>query len=258
MPATPSDGDRRSPAPHSKADAGDSSNNPLMPMHRQFIAALLAAGALVPLAQPAEAQGTVALKAFVQQPRPAPSQPVIDPLRELERTKRVILAEQLRVEERAERRAAARRAAERERREAAERARERREAARPDVVRPTTGTLTSGFGSRWGTAHLGIDIANDLGTPIVAAADGVVVEAGPASGFGLWVQVRHDDGTITMYGHMNEITAGEGQRVSAGEQIATIGDRGYSTGPHLHFEVWQGGSTKVDPVAWLAENGVSV
>ncbi|WP_370467804.1 M23 family metallopeptidase [Lentzea flava] len=118
--------------------------------------------------------------------------------------------------------------------------------------------FTSGFGARWGTTHLGIDIANAIGTPIRSAADGVVAEAGPASGFGLWVQVRHTDGTITVYGHVDRILALAGRSVKAGEQIATMGNRGDSTGPHLHFEVWRGGSRKIDPLGWLNANGVRV
>lgn len=279
MPATPPDGDRQSPAPQADgqhADAGDTTRTPILPLHRQLMAALLAASALVPLSQPAEAQekpvseyGNVALKAYVQQPATALAP--IPELPDLYREKGAIVAEQER-EDRIERRKAERRAAKaraearREakleaKREAAERAKKRaarRAAAQPDFVPPTVGELTSGFGARWGTSHTGIDIANGIGTPIVSVADGTVIEAGPASGYGLWVKVRHDDGTVTMYGHVNAIIAGAGQRVQAGQQIATIGNRGYSTGPHLHFEVWTGGSTKVDPLGWLAARGVSV
>ena len=64
------------------------------------------------------------------------------------------------------------------------------EVNRPKYVRPAEGRLTSGFGSRWGTTHFGMDIANSIGTPILAAADGTVIEAGPASGFGLWVRIQ--------------------------------------------------------------------
>lgn len=67
------------------------------------------------------------------------------------------------------------------------------------VVPPTTGTVTSLVGD--GRGHGGIDIANSLGTPIVAVAEGTVISAGPAQGFGLWIRIRHDDGTITTYGH---------------------------------------------------------
>ncbi|MCP2249171.1 M23 family metallopeptidase [Lentzea aerocolonigenes] len=132
------------------------------------------------------------------------------------------------------------------------------EAKRPKCVRPAQGTFTSGFGARWGTSHNGVDIANAIGTPIVAAMDGTVIEAGPASGFGLWVRVQHEDGTITVYGHMNTIDVPQGAKVKAGQQIATIGNRGQSTGPHLHFEVWVGGSQKINPVGWLAERGVTL
>jgi murein DD-endopeptidase MepM/ murein hydrolase activator NlpD len=105
--------------------------------------------------------------------------------------------------------------------------------------------------------HWGIDIANRIGTPIVSAADGVVVEAGPASGFGLWVRVRHTDGTITVYGHVDRILVRQGQAVKAGQQIATMGNRGQSTGPHLHFEVWSGGA-KINPLPWLRSKGVQI
>lgn len=125
-------------------------------------------------------------------------------------------------------------------------------------ARPAVGRLTSGFGARWGTTHYGVDIANSIGTPIVSVAPGTVIEAGPASGFGLWVRVQHDDGTVTIYGHVNEIKAGKGTRVGAGQLIATIGNRGQSTGPHLHFEVWLGGSKKVDPLPWLRQRGISI
>ncbi|GLZ28005.1 hypothetical protein Lesp02_01950 [Lentzea sp. NBRC 105346] len=134
--------------------------------------------------------------------------------------------------------------------EAARHAAEEAEARRPKRVYPTTGVLTSGFGARWGVMHQGIDIANAIGTPIRSAADGVVVEAGPAQGFGLWIRVRHDDGTVTVYGHVDRFTVPTGKRVRAGEEIAKMGNRGQSTGPHLHFEVWQGGR-KVDPLSWL-------
>ncbi|MFC4001466.1 M23 family metallopeptidase [Prauserella oleivorans] len=140
--------------------------------------------------------------------------------------------------------------------EAARRAAE--EAARPKFVLPAEGTYTSGFGARWGTTHYGIDIANSIGTPIVSAADGTVIEAGPASGFGLWVRVQLDDGTIHVYGHVNSYSVSVGQEVKAGEQIAEMGNRGQSTGPHLHFEVWTADGQKIDPRSWLAERGVEI
>ncbi|MDV7136842.1 M23 family metallopeptidase [Williamsia muralis] len=131
-------------------------------------------------------------------------------------------------------------------------------AAPPRSAMPTTGTVTSGYGARWGTSHDGLDIANTIGTPVISTTDGVVIESGPANGFGLWIRVRQDDGTIGIYGHINETLVAAGQQVSAGEQIATVGNRGYSTGPHLHYEVWAEDGTKLDPVQWLGNRGVEV
>jgi len=135
------------------------------------------------------------------------------------------------------------------------------EAARPKAVLPVSGArLSSTFGARWGTLHAGIDLAAPIGTPEYAAADGVVLEAGPASGFGLAVYVQHEHGDVTVYGHMEQILVTAGQVVKAGDTIALLGNRGQSTGPHLHFEVHQGGldGTKIDPIPWLRERGVAI
>ncbi|MEV6430938.1 M23 family metallopeptidase [Nocardia sp. NPDC051463] len=129
---------------------------------------------------------------------------------------------------------------------------------RPLFTKFAAGNFTSGYGARWGVQHLGIDIAGPIGTPIVAVADGTVIEAGPASGFGMWVRLLHDDGTVTIYGHIDTATVSQGQRVLAGDQIATIGNRGFSTGPHCHFEVWLNGHDKIDPLPWLATRGISL
>lgn len=129
-------------------------------------------------------------------------------------------------------------------------------AQRGAVISPTSGQVTSGYRARPG--HNGVDIANEIGTPIYSTTDGEVIEAGPASGFGLWVRVQHDDGTISVYGHINEALVSAGQRVSAGDQIATMGNRGQSTGPHLHFEIWRNDGLKIDPQAWLGQHGVSL
>ena len=140
---------------------------------------------------------------------------------------------------------------------AAERAEREARLARPMFVMPARGVWTSGFGYRWGVLHAGIDIANSIGTPIVAAADGVVTDAGPTAGYGAWVKIRHADGTVTLYGHVNTWLVSVGQRVMAGDQIATVGNRGQSTGPHLHFSVLKNGKDFVDPVPWLAAKGLS-
>ncbi|MFQ6392598.1 M23 family metallopeptidase [Nocardia sp. KC 131] len=132
------------------------------------------------------------------------------------------------------------------------------EAARPRTVRPIEGILTSNFGTRWGTLHAGLDFADPIGTPIGAVTDGTVIEAGPASGFGLWVRVQQDDGSIGVYGHVNDLLATVGQEVLAGDTIATVGNRGFSTGPHLHYEVHLPDAGPVDPMPWLAARGIDV
>ncbi len=141
---------------------------------------------------------------------------------------------------------------------AQERAEREARLQQPLFVMPTKGIFTSGFGYRWGVLHAGIDLANSIGTPIHAVSDGLVIDAGPTAGYGMWVKLRHADGTVTLYGHVNTTLVSVGQRVMAGDQIATMGNRGNSTGPHLHFEVLLGGSQRIDPVPWLAKRGLSV
>ena len=125
---------------------------------------------------------------------------------------------------------------------------------------PLAGPLTSCFCERWGTMHWGIDIAAPMYTPMYSAGDGVVVKAGPATGFGQAVYIEHDNGDVTVYGHMEVIEVSTGQRVAAGQEIALVGSQGFSTGPHLHFEVYSGGlnGVRVDPVIWLANRGIFV
>jgi murein DD-endopeptidase MepM/ murein hydrolase activator NlpD len=117
--------------------------------------------------------------------------------------------------------------------------------------RPTTGTLTQPFHP----GHDGIDIGVPVGTPVVAAADGVVTFAGEQSGYGTHVEVTHADGTVTTYSHLSKIDSAVGQAVKAGQQIAESGNTGHSTGPHLHFEVHPTKDTKTDPIAWLRAHG---
>ncbi|MBW0105773.1 M23 family metallopeptidase [Pseudonocardia sp. KRD-291] len=123
---------------------------------------------------------------------------------------------------------------------------------------PTRGQFTSGFGGRWGVTHYGIDLAAPIGTPIYALTDGVVEKAGPASGFGMWVVLKHTDGTSSVYGHINRALVEVGQEVKAGDEIAEVGNRGQSTGPHLHLEVWEPDGSKVNPLPWLSERGINV
>ena len=140
---------------------------------------------------------------------------------------------------------------------AQERAEREARLQRPMFVMPTKGAWTSGFGYRWGVLHGGIDIANSIGTPILAASDGVVIDVGPTGGYGNWVKLRHNDGTVTLYGHLSAWNVEIGQRVWAGDQIAKMGNTGNSTGPHLHFEVLLNGTDRVDPVSWLSKRGLS-
>jgi murein DD-endopeptidase MepM/ murein hydrolase activator NlpD len=141
---------------------------------------------------------------------------------------------------------------------AQERAEREARLQRPLFVKPTQGIFTSGYGYRWGALHGGVDIANAIGTPIYAVSDGVVIEVGPTAGYGALVKLRHFDGTVTLYGHINSWNVSVGERVFAGDQIATIGNRGNSTGPHLHLEVLVNGTDRIDPVPWLAKRGISV
>ena len=133
------------------------------------------------------------------------------------------------------------------------------QARRPKAALPAVGQATSSFGPRWGTTHSGLDVANAIGTPLFAATDGIVIDSGPASGFGIWIRIMSPDGIMTVYGHNESNTVQVGDTVVAGQQIGVMGNRGFSTGPHVHFEVWaDGGSRPVDPSAWLAERGVMV
>ncbi|MCT1452978.1 MULTISPECIES: M23 family metallopeptidase [unclassified Corynebacterium] len=128
----------------------------------------------------------------------------------------------------------------------------------PLSVKPAEGAFTSGFAPRWGTFHKGIDIANAVGTPIVAVEDGEVIDSGPANGFGNWIRLRHEDGTVTVYGHMETLDVAVGEKVHAGQKIAGMGSRGFSTGSHLHFEVHPNGGEAIDPAPWLKERGINL
>jgi murein DD-endopeptidase MepM/ murein hydrolase activator NlpD len=126
-------------------------------------------------------------------------------------------------------------------------------------VKPTSGRVSSCFGMRWGALHGGVDIAASIGTPIYAVTSGVVKRAGSATGFGQAVWILGDDGAVTVYGHVNRYFVSAGDRVSAGERIAEVGNKGQSTGPHLHFEVHRSGalySGHSNPVPWLNARGV--
>ncbi len=119
---------------------------------------------------------------------------------------------------------------------------------------PVRGTVTSTFGPRTSPGlegfHTGVDIAVPEGTPVVASADGTVVAAGEAGGYGLAVRIAHGAGVETLYGHNSALLVRPGDKVTAGQVIALSGNTGHSTGPHLHFEVLINGRP-VDPMPYL-------
>jgi murein DD-endopeptidase MepM/ murein hydrolase activator NlpD len=107
--------------------------------------------------------------------------------------------------------------------------------SRENLVRfawPTQGTVTQTF-FEW---HPGIDIANEVGTPEVAADAGTVVFAGWGS-YGIYVEIDHGNGFQTIYGHMSTVMVKTGQAVEQGQQIGLMGATGRASGPHLHFEI---------------------
>lgn len=109
---------------------------------------------------------------------------------------------------------------------------------------PARGRVTSEYGPRWGRMHQGIDIAAPTGTPIYAAAGGVVIFAGSMSGYGNAVVIDHGRGFTTLYGHQSRIMVSDNQSVSRGSRVGSIGNTGRSTGPHLHFETRYGGTAR--------------
>jgi murein DD-endopeptidase MepM/ murein hydrolase activator NlpD len=132
-------------------------------------------------------------------------------------------------------------------------------AARPapvstGFVAPVPGRITSYFGYRYhpilhfSRFHAGIDFHGDWGAPIVAAADGQVVRAGWAGGYGRQVSIAHAGGLVSSYAHMSRIAAEPGSFVHAGQVIGYVGSSGLSTGPHVHFEVKRNG-TPVNPLS---------
>jgi murein DD-endopeptidase MepM/ murein hydrolase activator NlpD len=132
-------------------------------------------------------------------------------------------------------------------------------ASRPEPVEsgmmmPANGPITSYFGYRYHPIlhftrfHAGVDIGAGWGSPIVAAGDGRVVNAGWSGGYGREVEIAHGGGLVSIYGHMSDIVAQSGSFVRRGQLIGYVGSSGLSTGPHVHFEVRQGGQP-VNPLA---------
>jgi murein DD-endopeptidase MepM/ murein hydrolase activator NlpD len=135
-------------------------------------------------------------------------------------------------------------------------------AAQPSFVWPVQGPITTSYheiGPYWSRGwHPGVDLGVPVGTPIVAAGDGVVIEAeadGYNSGYGHYVKIDHGDGVYSLYGHMSTVSASVGDKVTSGTVIGRVGMTGFTTGPHLHWEVRVGGSgltaPTADPLAYL-------
>lgn len=126
------------------------------------------------------------------------------------------------------------------------------------TIWPVHGWVTSEFGdrrvvhggSRW---HEGIDIAGPRGTPVIASGDGFVTYAGYRQGYGLALIIDHGYGVTTLYGHCSQLRVREGARVRRGDLIATVGSTGFSTGPHLHYEVHVDG-VAIDPLHYIVEH----
>jgi murein DD-endopeptidase MepM/ murein hydrolase activator NlpD len=126
----------------------------------------------------------------------------------------------------------------------------------PHFILPVAGRPSSGYGLRadpvrGGTVnHPGFDLAATTGTEVSAAARGTVVHAGPAGTYGNLVTLRHDSGFETRYAHLSAVDVTVGDTVEAGQDIGKVGTTGYSTGPHLHFEVRHDGKP-IDPAPLL-------
>lgn len=124
---------------------------------------------------------------------------------------------------------------------------------------PVEGVVSSSFGERVHPItgelkmHQGLDLAAEEGSAVSAAKGGKVILAGQAEGYGNLVIVEHSDGQQTYYGHLQNILVTQGQAVSAGQQLATVGNTGLSTGPHLHFEIRTADGKAVDPLPLVAK-----
>jgi len=119
--------------------------------------------------------------------------------------------------------------------------------------------LTSCYGPRWGTEHQGIDFANVPGTPELAVGAGTVILAGwNDGGYGNFVVIDHGNSTYSLYGHAQRVLVSAGDHVEPGQPVAEEGTTGDSTGPHLHFEVWNGMWSRIEPAAFLRDRGVAL
>ncbi|BCL34635.1 M23 family metallopeptidase [Nostoc sp. MS1] len=124
-----------------------------------------------------------------------------------------------------------------------------------NLIWPTQGYISQGFRKY---KHEGIDIAGASGTPIFAAAAGKVVKAGWDDwGLGNAIEIKHPNGSVTVYGHNRRLLVSKGQQVKQGQIIAEMGSTGNSTGTHLHFEYYPNGRVAVNPITFLASSTAS-
>ncbi|MBN1171853.1 MAG: M23 family metallopeptidase [Micromonosporaceae bacterium] len=117
--------------------------------------------------------------------------------------------------------------------------------------------VTSLYGTRWGRLHAGVDLAATEGTPMYAAAAGLVTLCRWSSGYGYTVQITHGGGITTIYGHASKLLCEEGQRVQAGDLIAKVGNTGHSFGSHLHYEIRLNGKA-IEPTGFMKAHGVDI
>jgi len=111
--------------------------------------------------------------------------------------------------------------------------------------------IGSPFGTRAGRQHEGVDLPAAIGTPVYAAADGQVVYAGDGiRGYGRLLVLEHEGDLLTVYAHNSALLVAQGDKVTAGQRIALVGESGHASGPHLHFEV-RSGQIPQDPVSYL-------
>lgn len=115
---------------------------------------------------------------------------------------------------------------------------------------PIRGYITSRYGQRWGRIHTGVDIAARMGDPIYAADGGKVIYSGWKGGYGYLIEIDHENGYITYYGHCSKLLVNLGDEIYKGQEIGLIGSTGHATGPHLHFEVRKNG-IPVNPLIYL-------
>ncbi len=133
--------------------------------------------------------------------------------------------------------------------------------ATPSIRPLKGGFLSSRFGRRMDpfsgriVHHSGVDYRARTGTPVMATADGVIGRSGRNGGFGLMIEVIHGNGFKTRYAHLSKILVVRGQKVKRGEAIGLVGNTGYSTGSHLHYEVIHRGATR-DPLQYVMIEGL--